>query len=157
MPLDEGEEGLSADIQRELLSLKECDDSRVVRYFAAYIQESRLWIAMEYCQCSTQGVMRVSHHPLAEAEIAAVCAEALRGLLYLHTVQQIIHRDVKAANILLTERGEVKLADFGVSARLSGTLTKRNTVIGSAQPPRGRGAPPRAPSAPSSPARRVCF
>ena len=96
MPLDDGEDSLSTDIQRELLSLRECDDSRVVRYFAAYIQEHRLWIAMECCLCSTQGVMRASKQPLAEAEIAAVCAEALRGLHYLHTVQQIIHRECAA-------------------------------------------------------------
>ncbi|KAL3904067.1 MAG: hypothetical protein SGPRY_011424 [Prymnesium sp.] len=133
LPLEEGEDSLSPEIERELKSLKECDDYRVVRYFAAYIQESRLWIAMECCLCSTQGVMRVSRQALSEEEISVVCSETLRGLMYLHKVQQIIHRDVKAANILLTERAEVKLADFGVSARLSTTLTKRSTVIGSMQ------------------------
>ena len=130
LPLDEGESSISLDMQRELLSLQECSHPRVVNYHDAYIRDNRLWIAMEYCLCSVQSVMRLQQAPLSEPEIAAVLVEALRGLQYLHTERQIIHRDVKAGNILLTDKGEVKLADFGVSAQMTGTLTKRNTVIG---------------------------
>ena len=130
LPLDEGENSISLDMQRELLSLRECSHPRVVNYHDAYIRDNRLWIAMEYCLCSAQGVMRLQQAPLSEPEIAAVLTEALRGLQYLHTERQIIHRDVKAGNILLTDKGEVKLADFGVSAQMTGTLSKRNTVIG---------------------------
>ena len=101
-----------------------------MNYHDAAIRDNRLWIAMEYCLCSAQGVMRLQQAPLSEPEIAAVLTEALRGLQYLHTERQIIHRDVKAGNILLTDKGEVKLADFGVSAQMTGTLSKRNTVIG---------------------------
>lgn len=65
--------------------------------------------------------------------MALICREVLRGLKYLHE-NCIIHRDIKGANILLTESGDVKLIDFGVSAVLSTREEKRNTLIGTVRP-----------------------
>ena len=56
--------------------------------------------------------------PLREDEISAICHDSLKGLEYLHS-QSRIHRDVKAGNILLTENGTVKLADFGSASMCS--------------------------------------
>jgi len=59
---------------------------------------------------------------LKEAYIAAVCADTVMGLVYLHK-KNIVHNDIKASNILLTDDGVAKIADFGVSEQLSQSVT----------------------------------
>ena len=58
-----------------------------------------------------------------------VLSDTLKGLDYLHE-QRKIHRDVKCGNILLTNEGYSKLADFGVAGQLTETQSKRDTLIG---------------------------
>jgi STE20-like kinase len=74
--------------------------------------------------------MTTLDHGLDEKQIRFIGYEILEALDYLHTQQFVIHRDVKASNILLTQTGQVKLADFGVSAKNSYQDQKRNEYIG---------------------------
>lgn len=101
----------------------------IVEFFGSYWRRDKLWICMEYCG---GGSMQDIYHitgPLSEPQIAFVCRETLKGLNYLHCMGKM-HRDIKGANILLTEEGDVKLADFGVSAQITATINKRRSFIG---------------------------
>jgi serine/threonine protein kinase len=88
-----------------------------------------MWIVMEYCGGGSCLDLIKSLGPLKEDCIAMIVRGTLKGLQYLHKEKKI-HRDVKAANILITSRGEVKLADFGVSSQLTFSITKKETFIG---------------------------
>lgn len=120
------------DVAKEISVLDGCDDPNIVRYLGCYkpMDEEDLWIAMEYCGGgSVAEVIRLLNSPLDEDEIQLIIRESLKGLKYLHS-KSIVHRDVKGGNILLTENGEVKLADFGVAAQLFSTIAKRQTFVG---------------------------
>ena len=113
----------------EITILSECKHKNIVGYFGGYLRRDKLWIAMEYCGGgSLQDIYHVQGG-LNELQIAFVCRETLHGLNYLH-LQNKMHRDIKGANILLTDDGDVKLADFGIAAQISQTLMKRKSFIG---------------------------
>eukprot|EP00842_Homolaphlyctis_polyrhiza_P000795 jgi/Hompol1/1716/HPOL_000255-RA len=65
----------------------------------------------------------------SEEQVAFTMHQLLKGLAYIHGLGKI-HRDIKAANILMMANGTVKLADFGVSGQITSTITKKNTFIG---------------------------
>ena len=110
--------------------MQQCDSPYVVKYYGSYFKGSDLWIVMEYCGAgSLCDLMGICGRTLTEEQIAVVMKQSLRGLEYLHSIRKI-HRDIKSGNILLTLEGDSKLADFGVSAELNTTLSKRKTVIG---------------------------
>ncbi|KAL1262682.1 hypothetical protein QQF64_005421, partial [Cirrhinus molitorella] len=116
-------------IQQEIFMVKECTHHNIVAYFGSYLCREKLWICMEYCGGgSLQDIYHVTG-PLSELQIAYVSRETLQGLAYLHSKGKM-HRDIKGANILLTDNGDVKLADFGVAAKITATMAKRKSFIG---------------------------
>lgn len=100
------------DILKEIRFLRKLKHPNCINYNGCYLKEHTVWLVMEYCLGSAADIIEVHKAPLREEEISAICAGCLAGLSYLH-LQSRIHRDIKAGNILLTDAGYIKLADFG--------------------------------------------
>jgi len=126
--------------------LKKCNNPNVVTYFGCVKASSSadkspsrppvdskppLWILMDYCAGgSIRDYMDRSKKNLTEEQVGSVLTQTILGLSYLHSIG-IIHRDLKSGNLLLTEGGVVKVADFGISTQLSATITgNAKTMIG---------------------------
>ncbi|KAF9353555.1 hypothetical protein BGX26_008682 [Mortierella sp. AD094] len=125
--LEDSEEDIS-EIQQEIALLSQCDSEFITKYYGSCVKGFKLWIVMEYL-AGGSCLDLLKPGPFSEDHVAIVLRELLLGLEYLHAEGKI-HRDIKAANVLLSGAGDVKLADFGVAAQLSHQKSKRNTFVG---------------------------
>ncbi|KAJ5928496.1 hypothetical protein N7466_007452 [Penicillium verhagenii] len=91
---------------------------------------SQLWLVCEYCPGgSVRTLMRATGDKLEEKFIIPIARELVIGLNAIHNAG-IIHRDIKAANILIHEEGRLEICDFGVAGVLQSQRDKRSTWIG---------------------------
>jgi len=116
------------EIRREILIMSQLQHPNVVRLKTAFVDGQDLWIVMHYAEAgSAAAIMKALQHLPGndagvqgikdEVALATILKEVLQALAYFHK-HGSIHRDVKAGNILLTNTGEVMLADFGVAGTL---------------------------------------
>ena len=98
----------------------------IVKYYGSYFsrQTNTLWLILEYCDSgSVIDLMLAMDRTYTEIEIATIMKMVLKGLILIHE-KNLIHRDVKGANILLSGNGFAKLADFGVGVQLHDDFRK---------------------------------
>eukprot|EP00045_Choanoeca_perplexa_P008252 m.76021 g.76021 ORF g.76021 m.76021 type:complete len:503 (-) comp14419_c0_seq2:166-1674(-) len=134
------------DIQHELVVMTSYRHKNLVEYYQSFVVKSKLWIVLELMDCGS--MLDVLQHKeataprggiLSEMVVATVLKGVVSGLNYLHSIS-ILHRDIKAGNILLNRNGEVKLGDFGVSAFLGDSITaamERGTTAAVSRRPKG--------------------
>ncbi|KAH0791667.1 serine/threonine-protein kinase 26 [Histomonas meleagridis] len=124
--LEESDDDL-IEIQREIDMLRSCESEYVVHYYGCTLVGTKLWIVMEMMGGgSVRELIQIKVMP--EPQIAIVLSQVLHALDFLHRRRKI-HRDIKAANILLNNKGDVKLADFGVASSLE-ARNKAFTFVG---------------------------
>jgi translation initiation factor 2-alpha kinase 2 len=101
----------------EIKILSKLDHSNIVRYFNSFIYQNALMIQMEYCPAS------LSNYLQHEERNEKILEQIISGLCYLHE-NNIIHFDLKPENILLTEKNQIKIADFGYSRYVLSSIYK---------------------------------
>lgn len=110
--------------------LAECINEGVVGMVGAHLWKDQLWVLLELCSGGALDDILIDlEQGFAEDQIRSCCFQMTKALQYLHG-KMVIHRDLKAGNVLLKEDGTVKLTDFGVSALNKKMDEKRSTFIG---------------------------
>ncbi|KAK4636232.1 Mitogen-activated protein kinase kinae kinase MST11 [Fulvia fulva] len=104
-------------LKHEISLLKDLKHENIVQYLGSNSDEKNLNIFLEYVAGGSVATMLVNYGSLPEGLIANFVRQILQGLNYLHS-KDIIHRDIKGANILVDNKGTVKISDFGISKRV---------------------------------------
>ena len=109
-------------VQQETSLMRKVSNSDyIVKYYGSYFSRktNTIWLILEYCSSgSAIDLMLSMDRTFSEVEVATIMEMILKGLILLHN-ENLIHRDIKGANILISENGYAKLGDFGVGASLS--------------------------------------
>ncbi|PAA72323.1 hypothetical protein BOX15_Mlig031982g1 [Macrostomum lignano] len=104
-------------LEQEIRLLRAIEHRRIVKYFDCRREPNRLCIFMEFMPENSLRHYIRARGPLNEKAAMRFTRMVMEGLHFLHS-RDIIHRDVKAANILKDSHGKVKLSDFGAAKRI---------------------------------------
>eukprot|EP01113_Clastostelium_recurvatum_P033065 TRINITY_DN4331_c0_g1_i4.p1 TRINITY_DN4331_c0_g1~~TRINITY_DN4331_c0_g1_i4.p1 ORF type:complete len:1183 (+),score=146.93 TRINITY_DN4331_c0_g1_i4:53-3601(+) len=131
-----------AALAKEVEVMRPLNHSNIVRYLGTQIEDGepdtdaksgdvpkRLSVFLEYMPGGSIASLIAKFGPLSESVVRSYTRQILQGLAYLH-MNQIAHRDIKGANILLDSRGAIKLADFGCSRLVMGIVSQFRTILG---------------------------
>ncbi|KAH3747789.1 hypothetical protein DPMN_182221, partial [Dreissena polymorpha] len=132
--------GINADVSKEvraleneLILLRNFAHERIVQYYGCAAEGQDLMIFMEYMPGGSVFDIINKYGALQEAVAGKYTRQILEGLAYLHK-NSIVHRDIKGANVLRDNNGNVKLSDFGTSKRLQTikvhSRQEKGTVVG---------------------------
>ncbi|ORE02838.1 Pkinase-domain-containing protein [Rhizopus microsporus var. microsporus] len=115
-------------LQREIELLKELEHENIVQYLGSRIDNSYFSIFLEYVPGGSVAGLLASYGAFQEPLVKSFVRQILKGLNYLHN-KDIVHRDIKGANVLVDNKGGVKITDFGISKKVE------ENIILQGQPP----------------------
>ncbi|XP_074034879.1 cyclin-dependent kinase 10 [Leptinotarsa decemlineata] len=113
----EGEhDGIPVSSLREIQVLLNCKHENIVFLKEVVVGRSleSIFLAMEYCEQDLASLLDNMQAPFTESQVKCIMLQVLRGLRYLHH-NFVVHRDLKVSNLLMTDKGCVKIADFGLA------------------------------------------
>jgi mitogen-activated protein kinase kinase kinase len=105
-----------AALDQEINTMQHLEHSNIVQYLGCERKEFAISIYLEYIPGGSVGSCLRKHGKFEESVVRSLCRQTLDGLVYLHR-EGILHRDLKADNILLDLDGTCKISDFGISKK----------------------------------------
>ena len=123
---------LVAALDQEIDTMQHLDHVNIVQYLGCERKETSISIFLEYISGGSIGSCLRKHGKFEEPVVASLTRQTLSGLAYLHR-EGILHRDLKADNILLDLDGTCKISDFGISKKTDNIYgnDKTNSMQGS--------------------------
>ncbi|KAM7277705.1 hypothetical protein ACFE04_004839 [Oxalis oulophora] len=126
-------EALHGQTLQEIEIHRSTNSPYVVRFHEVYEQsDGDVCILMEYMERgSLHTLMKNNSEFFTESTLSNIANQMVKGLKYLHD-NKIVHRDIKPSNFLVNDKMEIKIADFGVSCKMtsSRTLERDNSYVG---------------------------
>ncbi|XP_070562674.1 serine/threonine-protein kinase PLK1-like isoform X2 [Ptychodera flava] len=116
-------------LEREIHLHSQLDHQNVVRFFKYFDDEDHVYIILELCNKKSLIHTLKQRKTLTEPEVRFFLLQIIEGVRYLQSVN-VIHRDLKLGNILLTDSLEIKLADFGLATKLEFDGDRKRTICG---------------------------
>ena len=120
MRMEREKDGIPISGLREISILLSCSHENIVQLKEIAVGRSleSMFLVMAYCEQDLASLIDNMQTPFSESQVKCLIIQLLRGLKYLHS-NFIVHRDLKVSNLLMTDKGCLKIADFGL-ARLFG-------------------------------------
>ncbi|KAL8764199.1 MAG: hypothetical protein Q9184_000168 [Pyrenodesmia sp. 2 TL-2023] len=115
--MDKKKESMINALKREIDLLRDLQHKNIVQYLGSNSDDEHFNIFLEYVPGGSVAGMLNSYGQLQEPLIRSFVRQILDGLSYLHG-KDIIHRDIKGANVLVDGKGNIKISDFGISKRV---------------------------------------
>ncbi|PIN09339.1 MEKK [Handroanthus impetiginosus] len=113
--LEQGSQGqqMLSNLEQEIFLLRQLRHENIVRYLGTDKDDAKLYIFLELVAKGSLAKL-YEKYKLGDSQVSAYTRQILNGLNYLHS-ENVVHRDIKCANILVDASGSVKLADFGLA------------------------------------------
>ena len=122
-----------ASIENEANILSKLSHKNIINYYGSYKDEKFFNIFMEYCEGSDLRKLindfRSHNHPIPKYIVNYIIKEITNGIKEIHD-KNLIHRDLKPDNILITNDFQIKIADFGISKQLTSVSQYAKTETG---------------------------
>ncbi|THH01677.1 hypothetical protein EW026_g1065 [Hermanssonia centrifuga] len=107
-------DGFPVTAMREIKLLQSLRHDNIVRLYEMMVSNGSVYMVFEYMDHDLTGILSQNQFSFTDAHLKSLCRQMLAGLAYLHH-KGVVHRDIKGSNILINNRGELKLGDFGLA------------------------------------------
>jgi cyclin-dependent kinase 10 len=114
--MEKEKDGMPVSGLREITILLNCNHENIVKLREIAVGRSlgSIFLVMSYCEQDLASLLDNMQTPFSESQVKCIFKQLLRGLRYLHS-NFIVHRDLKVSNLLMTDKGILKVADFGLA------------------------------------------